>query len=107
MKKIKSLKWSVKLSYRNTFVFRSLDDAKDFMLTAVLYSEDPEDVLNFRLIPYVEYEEEVQPIYCDTDSLKEADKMKIKQIMNEHYVVVSSDKEDSKDAGDANSQCNI
>lgn len=58
MKKIKSLKWSVELSYRDTFVFQSIDDAKNFMLTASIYAEDPEDILNYRLIPYVEFEED-------------------------------------------------
>lgn len=42
-------------------------------------------------------DEEVKPIYCDTDSLKEADKMKIKQILNEQCGVVSLDKEENKD----------
>ena len=58
MKKIKSIKWSVELSYRNTFIFQSINQAADFMSTACIYAEDPEDVLNFRLIPYVEYEED-------------------------------------------------
>lgn len=57
MKKIKSIKWSVELSYRNSFVFRSINDAADFMVTASVYAENPDDVLNFRLVPYVEYEE--------------------------------------------------
>lgn len=74
MKKIKSIMWSVELSYRDTFVFQSIVQASNFMATAVEGTEDPDDILNYRLIPYVEYEEEVEPIYCDADSLKEADK---------------------------------
>lgn len=58
MKKIKSIKWSVELSYRNSFIFQSINQAANFMSTAVSHPEDPEDILNFRLIPYVEYEEE-------------------------------------------------
>lgn len=58
MKKIKSIKWSVELSYKDTFVFMSLTDAAVFIDTAVRNAEDPEDVISFRLVPYVEYEEE-------------------------------------------------
>ena len=56
MKKIKSLKWSVELSYRDTFVFQSIHQAADFIDTAASNAEDPDDIL--RLKPYIEYEEE-------------------------------------------------
>lgn len=93
MKKIKSIKWSVELSDRNTFIFHSVNLAANFMEEAASYAEDPEDILNFRLIPYVEYEEEVEPIYCDTDSLTEVDRMKFKQMLNEKYGRACADKE--------------
>lgn len=57
MKKIKSIKWSVELSHRN-FVFQSIHQAADFISIAACNTEDPDDILNFRLIPYVEYEED-------------------------------------------------
>lgn len=97
MKKIKSIKYQVKLSYRNTFIFDDIDGASYFMSLAVKHAEDHQDIDCFELLPIVEYEEEVVPIYCDTDSLKEADKMKIKQQLNEEFGVASSDKA----AGDA------
>ena len=58
MKKIESIKWSVELSYKNTFVFQSIHQASDFLDLAVIFAEDPEDITSFRLVPYVEYEEE-------------------------------------------------
>ena len=58
MKKIKSLKWSVELSYRDTFVFQSIHQAADFIDTAASNAEDPDDILRFELKPYIEYEEE-------------------------------------------------
>lgn len=91
MKKIKSIKWSVELSYRDTFVFVSITDAAAFIATAAHNAEDPEGVTSFRLVPYIEYEEEVEPIYCETDSLKEADKIKMKQLLNEKYGRVCAD----------------
>lgn len=93
MKKIKSVKHEVKLSYRNSFVFDTIEEACTFMKMAVRHVEDPEDIQSFEISPIVEFEEEVEPIYCDTDSLKEADKMKMKQLLNAEYGVASSDKE--------------
>lgn len=94
MKKIKLIKWSVELSYKNTFVFTFLSDAASFIATAVQNAEDPEDVISFRLVPYVEYKEEAEPIFCDTDSITEADRMKFKQLLNEEYATTdNSDKE--------------
>ena len=46
MKKIKSLKWSVELSYRDTFVFGHIYEAAGFIKTAVEKAEDPDDILN-------------------------------------------------------------
>ena len=65
MKKIKSIKWSVELSYKNTFVCPSINHAAYFMEKAVAYAEDPEDILNFRLVPYIEYEEEPEKEMID------------------------------------------
>ena len=97
MKKIKSIKYKVELSYKNTFIFDDMGNASAFMSNAVKHSEYPEDVERFEISPIVEYEEEVEPIYCDIDSLKEADKIKIKQRLNEEFGVASSDKEENKD----------
>ena len=73
MKKIKSIKWSVELSYRNTFVFQSITQAADFMVAATRSAEDPDDILNFRLIPYVEYEEESEEVPDISEPITESD----------------------------------
>lgn len=94
MQKIKSIKWSVELSYRDTFVFQSITQAANFMADAVRAAENPEDVISYRLVPYIEYEEETEIIYCDTDSISEADKNAIKEIMNEKFGVATSIKDE-------------
>lgn len=93
MKKIKSIKYRVELSYKNTFIFDDIGNAFAFTANAVRHVEDPEDIERFEISPIVEYEEEVEPIYCDTDSLKESDKMKMKLQLNEEYGRACSDKE--------------
>lgn len=100
MKKIKSIKYRVELSYKNTFIFDDMGNASAFMSNAVKHTEDPEDVERFEISPIVEYEEEVEPIYCDTGSLTEADKMKMKQQLNEVYGRACSDKEEENKGGD-------
>ena len=67
MKKIKLIKWSVELSYRDTFIFESVGDAAAFIAEAAHHTEDPDDVSSFRLVPYVEYEEEIERSCCDAD----------------------------------------
>lgn len=94
MKKIKSIKYRVELSYKNTFIFDDMGNASVFMSNAVKHTEDPEDVERFEISPIVEYEEEAEPIYCDTDSLKEADKMEIKQKLNSEFGVAASMEEE-------------
>ena len=68
MKKIKSVKHEVKLSYRNSFLFDTLEEACAFMKLAVQYAKDPEYIASFEISPIVEFEEEVEPTQCDTDS---------------------------------------
>ena len=94
MKKIKSIKYRVELSYKNAFIFDEIGEADAFISRAVRHAEDPEGVERFfELYPIVEYEEEVEPIYCDTDQITEVDRMKFKQMLNENYGVASADKE--------------
>lgn len=93
MKKIKSVKYRVSLSYRNSFVFDDLVDACRFMMTATEHPEDPEDVIRFEIGTIVEYEE-TKPIYSDTVSIKEADKMEIKQKLNSEFGVAASTEEE-------------
>lgn len=95
MKKIKNIKYRVELSYKNSFVFDELAHASHFMGTAVAHAEDPEDVERFEISPIVEYEEEAEPIYCDTDSLKEADKNGDQQKLNSEFGVAASKEEEN------------
>lgn len=71
MKKIKSVKHEVKLSYRNSFVFDTLEEACAFMKLAVQYAENPEDIESFEISPIVEFEEESETTYCETDMEEE------------------------------------
>lgn len=74
MKKIKRIKYKVELSYRHTFIFNTIGEAGTFMKMAVEHAEDPEDIERFEIETIVEYKEEFEPIYCDTDRITEADK---------------------------------
>lgn len=95
MKKIKTVKYRVSLSYRNVFVFDELVHASHFMGIAVAHAEDPEDIERFEIETIVEYEE-TEPIYSDTDSIKEADKMEIKQKLNSEFGVAASTEEENE-----------
>ena len=71
MKKIKSIKWNVEFSYRNSFIFSNISDAAAFINIATRHTEDQDDILNFRLIPYIEYEEEGEQSCCDKEEVIE------------------------------------
>lgn len=96
MKKIKSIRYRVELSYKNTFIFDEISEAAGFITRAVRHAEDPEDIERFEISPIVEYEEEADPIYYDTDSIKEADKMEIKQKLNSEFGVAASKEEENE-----------
>ena len=65
MKKIKSVKHRVKLSYKTSFVFDELEEACAFLELAVRYSEDPEDIEDFVIETIVEFEEEQEKEMID------------------------------------------
>lgn len=84
MKKIKSVKYRVKLSYRNTFIFDEIGDASAFISRAVRHAEEPDDIESFEISTIVEY----------YPTLEE-----IKQQLNEEFgKAVSSDKEEEDES---------
>lgn len=57
-KTIKSIKYRVRLSYRNEFIFTSAKTASVFLTYCIEHVIDADDIENFTIETVVEYEEE-------------------------------------------------
>ena len=62
MREVEKIRYIVRLSYRNEFIFDELSDAATFLSRALKHSIDTEDIKDFEIIPCVKYKEETPDI---------------------------------------------
>lgn len=62
MREVEEIRYIVKLSYRNEFIFDELVEATSFFNRAIGHSIDTEDIKDFEIMPCVKYKEEVPDI---------------------------------------------
>ena len=71
MKKIKSIMYLVRLSYRNEFLFEDEVLAAMFLKNCIDHAADTDDVNAFEICIHVEYEEEPEEIPDITEPITE------------------------------------
>lgn len=62
MREVEEIRYIVKLSYRNEFIFDERVEAISFFNRAIDHSIDTEDIKDFEIMPCVKYREEIPDI---------------------------------------------